>query len=135
MTVAALISLMLASCQLVPGSGSDVIQQARALVRAQLLHPSSARFREVRVVPQQTGAEPAVCGLVNGRNAAGVYAGFQRFHVRDGEVGLEPRPGGASVDHPGGGASWRSNHLRFCTLGGGVMSPPPRASNPASPAL
>lgn len=133
MTVAALISLILASCQLVPGSEPGAIQRAKALVRTQLLHPSSARFREVRIVPQQMQAEPAVCGQVEGRNAAGVYAGFQNFHVRDGKVGLEPRPGGAgSVDYPGGMTSWRSDQLRFCTLGGGAMSPPPPP--PPSPA-
>lgn len=45
-------------------------------VRAVLVDPSSARFDQVRVT-----SHFVVCGLVNGRNRFGGYAGRRRFVV------------------------------------------------------
>lgn len=119
------VGLMLAACQLAPTSDAHTLDEAMRQVRARLHSPSSARFRAVRIAPQQTGA-PAVCGQVSARNAAGAYSDFQRLYVQDGDVGLEPLPDGAeAAPYLGGSNGWNASHLRFCTLAGGAMSPPP----------
>jgi hypothetical protein len=61
----------------------------RALVAHDLRDPDSAKFRDVRIVPDMPdgpGSKWGVgvmtyCGEVNGKNAFGAYAGFKHFAV------------------------------------------------------
>lgn len=53
------------------------IEEMKRRVRQDLRDPSSAEFRNVRF--SRAGGVPAVCGEVNGSNAFGGKAGFQRF--------------------------------------------------------
>lgn len=68
-----------------PSSGGDaeysdtaVIAAAQSAVKRKLVDDGSARFRDVSVVVQSSGAK-AVCGEVNAKNRAGGYAGYQHF--------------------------------------------------------
>lgn len=51
------------------------LEQTR--VRADLLDPDSVKFRNASV--SLLRRVPLLCGEVNTKNAAGAYAGFQRF--------------------------------------------------------
>jgi hypothetical protein len=60
----------------------DGMQEAQDAVRKRLIDPGSAQFeqlRETQKLDPQGHLYPAVCGLVNARNAAGGYAGRTRF--------------------------------------------------------
>lgn len=75
--------VVLAGC----GGAED---QAKKEVAALLRDPESAQFRDLRK------AGGLVCGEVNGRNAFGAYAGYQRF-VFDGLTAeIEPSRGSVS---------------------------------------
>lgn len=54
-------------------------------VRAAMLDPESAQFRNVRVVANRGGGK-LVCGEVNSKNRLGGYVGFQPFLVDGGDV-------------------------------------------------
>lgn len=51
----------------------EYIEQAKVAISKDLKDPSSAQFRNVRVISGK------VCGEVNAKNAMGGYVGFQRF--------------------------------------------------------
>lgn len=53
------------------------IIQNQDLIKQKLRDPESAQFKDT-IVSRRSGS-PIVCGLVNGKNAFGGYAGFQRF--------------------------------------------------------
>lgn len=53
------------------------IENAKRVVADSLRDPSSAQFRNVRVVPFGQGS--VICGEVNGKNAYGGYVGFVPF--------------------------------------------------------
>ncbi|WP_156314171.1 hypothetical protein [Brevundimonas sp. DS20] len=74
----------LGACQWVPGSEQQQIHAAQKRVAEQLRDPASAQFRASRV------NDGWVCGEVNGKNAYGAYAGFQRFVTGPNVVSLEP---------------------------------------------
>lgn len=59
-------------------SDVSVISGAQQAVKRQLVDDRSARFKNVYVVAQSSGAK-AVCGEVNSKNRAGGYAGYQHF--------------------------------------------------------
>ncbi|MGE5565886.1 MAG: hypothetical protein ACM3YN_07015 [Parcubacteria group bacterium] len=59
-------------------SNVSVISAAESAVKAKLVDPDSAKFRNV-VVRQQSSGTKAVCGEVNAKNRAGGYKGFERF--------------------------------------------------------
>jgi hypothetical protein len=65
-----------------PASEDPLVTKAKAGVRGQLRNPDSARFHSVRM--RTVKGKPAVCGLVNARNAAGVMTPAQPFAF-DGE--------------------------------------------------
>lgn len=76
-------ALLLAACQWLPGSDQNKIEAAQARVAEELRDPASAQFRNVRT------KDGWVCGEVNGSNAYGAHAGFQRFVVGPDSVILE----------------------------------------------
>lgn len=53
-----------------------LIDRGKDMAAARLRDPDSAQFRSVRFSDRRG---PTVCGEINGRNAFGAYAGFQRF--------------------------------------------------------
>ena len=59
-------------------SDTAVIAGAMSSIKRKLVDPDSARFRNVRAYPQDSGTT-AVCGEVNAKNRAGGYNGYQRF--------------------------------------------------------
>ena len=79
-----LAALLLGACQFVPGSDQQKISAAEKSVAEQLRDPASAQFRNSRI------KDGWVCGEVNGKNAYGAYAGFQRFVAGADVVSLEP---------------------------------------------
>ncbi|MCC4295856.1 hypothetical protein [Brevundimonas aurantiaca] len=75
--------LLLGGCQFVPGSDQQRIEAAQKRVASELRDPAGAEFRNSRI------KDGWVCGEVNGKNAYGGYAGFQRFVVGPDSVSLE----------------------------------------------
>jgi len=67
---------------------SPVESAAKEAVKAQLVDPESARFRNV-VTQAKTGA---VCGEMNAKNRMGGYVGFTEFYVIDGKAHLPEAP-------------------------------------------
>lgn len=74
-------------CERIPGSEAYAMKAAEARVAAQLIDPDSALFTEVRAFG---GQHERVCGLVNGRNRMGGYAGATRFVSTPSLTVLEP---------------------------------------------
>lgn len=76
------IPLALAGCK--PGE-EKAISLAQSEVSANLLDPSSAQFRNVKVAKMMDTDEgrvfAVVCGEINGKNGFGAYAGFHPFFV------------------------------------------------------
>lgn len=76
------ISLLLAACK--PGE-EKAISLAQSEVSANLLDPSSAQFRNMKVARMTDsdggGVIAVVCGEINGKNGFGAYAGFHPFYV------------------------------------------------------
>nr|WP_286037793.1 hypothetical protein [Enterobacter cloacae] len=76
------IPLVLAGCK--PGE-EKAISLAQSEVSANLLDPSSAQFRNVKVAKMMDADEgqvfAVVCGEINGKNGFGAYAGFHPFFV------------------------------------------------------
>ena len=101
----------------VPRTAPHLVQQARVAVRDSLKDPSSAQFRDTRVVG------PSVCGEVNAKNGYGAYTGFTPFYVRGGQAHLAPPDvtfddvHDAAIDRirAGGRGGWSSD-LYFDTL-------------------
>lgn len=58
-------------------SQKNAIEQAQKVIADSLRDPSSAQFRNVRMVPYKDGR--VICGEVNGKNAYGGYVGFKPF--------------------------------------------------------
>ncbi len=80
---AVLLVAVLSGC----GAGTDKadldrIRQATAAVSAQMMHPETARFKNVEAHPK------AVCGEVNGSMGMGMV-GYERFVVVGGTVTIE----------------------------------------------
>lgn len=98
-TVAA---LSLAACSNIKGTDAHAIKLAEKGMAYDLIDPSSAQFRDMKVykAPAKTDAEDValigkvVCGQINGKNRNGAYTGFSRFVY---SVGLEV--GTISPDH------------------------------------
>lgn len=64
--------------QFIKSNGEDAaVEKAKFVVADSLRDPSSAQFRNVRVVPFGQGS--VICGEVNGKNAYGGYVGFVPF--------------------------------------------------------
>ncbi|ELC6280635.1 hypothetical protein ACMSZ4_002994 [Enterobacter hormaechei] len=76
------IPLVLAGCK--PGE-EKAISLVQSEVSANLLDPSSAQFRNVKVAKMMDADEgrvfAIVCGEINGKNGFGAYAGFHPFFV------------------------------------------------------
>lgn len=83
----AVVTLGCVGCDRVPGSEAYAVKAAEARVAAQLLDPASALFSDVQVFGEQ---HERVCGLVNGRNRMGGYAGATRFVSTPSLTVLEP---------------------------------------------
>lgn len=75
-------------------------------VRAQMLDPESAQFRNVRSVRNRYG-EVGICGEVNAKNSLGGYAGFRHFMAQGGRVVLQSRDDEAL-------ASFQASHFADC---------------------
>lgn len=84
----ALAGSLLSACEYVPGTNDHRKAEAKRQIARLLRDPSSAQFRDVRVLPApkfdetEKAAGPVVCGEVNGKNGMGGYAGFARFIAR-----------------------------------------------------
>ncbi|WP_298698177.1 hypothetical protein [uncultured Brevundimonas sp.] len=78
-------ALLVAGCQWIPGTEAHQIREAEGVVSRELRDPTSAQFRNVRVVDQVNGSR-AFCGEVNGKNAYGGYVGFEPFVYGAGRV-------------------------------------------------
>lgn len=122
--IAAAVGLALASCQWLPGTDANLIEQAKKKVAAELRDPASAQFREVHTAPQKGRSTPAVCGEVNGRNAYGGYAGFQKFYVLGDEVRLDPGEGLGSLEDTTSALAFSTDHMTVCFLEGEVPVTP-----------
>lgn len=71
-----------------------VKRKAMEKIRSQLVDPSSAEFRNLRVVKGRKGID-MVCGEVNAKNKLGGYVGFKDFYFEDEENGvvlIDPGP-------------------------------------------
>lgn len=73
------IALAFAALSLAACGGNPQIKAAQETVKAQLVNPSAASFEDVQV-----GAAGVVCGWVNPANSRGLYAGAERFIVKNG---------------------------------------------------
>jgi hypothetical protein len=67
---------MLGACQYIPGTDANKIGQAKEIAARDLIDPSSAQFRDLKVNGDM------VCGEINGKNRMGAYVGFKRFFAR-----------------------------------------------------
>ncbi len=70
------LALGISGCDRIPGTKAFAIREAERRVSAQLIDPQSAVFSEVITYGAQ---HERVCGMVNGRNRMGGYAGPVRF--------------------------------------------------------
>lgn len=77
--------------------GRDYVasSQGKAAVAEQLIDPSSAMFRKVRVVRENGGA--VVCGEINGKNHVGAYTGFRKFWAKGKQGMIQPTPGSGEL--------------------------------------
>ena len=103
-------AFLLAAALPVAGCAGDArVEEAKRLVEAELRDPRSAQWEDLRsgtaptgdaAFPRLTSGGRIVCGRVNGRNAFGAYAGFQRFIVdlSAGRVIMEPDAGRSLAD-------------------------------------
>ena len=76
----------MAACDQIPGTEAHTIAKGEAVAASVLIDPSSAQFRNTRLVkappkPDDATEWPArvVCGEINGKNRQGAYVGFSRF--------------------------------------------------------
>lgn len=72
------------------GKGASEVGRAQKLAAAELIDPSSAQFRNVRVSKY---LDRTVCGEINGKNRIGAYTGFTEFVVSGDRVSFPPPPG------------------------------------------
>jgi len=79
------LAIVLAGCQWVPGTSAQKIEEAKRLVRGELVDGASAQFEDVVISKGPTPPEK-VCGWVNAKNRLGGYVGAQQFLVADGAV-------------------------------------------------
>lgn len=89
---AAALSLGAGSCDRIPGTEAYAIREAERRVSSQLIDPASAVFSDVVAYGAQ---HERVCGLVNGRNRMGGYAGPVRFVSAPSLTVIEPSGGDA----------------------------------------
>lgn len=64
----------LSACNAIPGTSAYKIDHAQQEAAKNLIDPSSAQFRSVRV-----GKNGSVCGEINAKNRMGAYVGFSRW--------------------------------------------------------
>jgi len=84
---AAALGLGTGGCDRVPGTEAYAIREAERRVSAQLIDPESAMFSDVVAYGAQ---HERVCGMVNGRNRMGGYAGPVRFVSAPSLTVIEP---------------------------------------------
>lgn len=70
------------------GPNMWAVHKAKQAAAQELLDPSSAQFRNVRVV-SDVGSK-TVCGEVNGKNRYGAYAGYRRFVASGSIATIDP---------------------------------------------
>ena len=87
LAVAGLLLLGGGGCEQVPGTEAFATRAAEARAAALLIDPASAQFTEVRTFGRQN---ERVCGMINGRNRMGAYAGASRFVSTPSFVAIEP---------------------------------------------
>lgn len=73
--IAAASLILLASCDMVPGTDAHLQRRAKDAAKEMLIDPDSAQFRKVAAAKDGSG----ICGEINGRNRMGAYSGFTRF--------------------------------------------------------
>lgn len=76
------------TAQLKNKKATAVIAATKDAAKANLKDPSSAQFRNVRLVPW--GGEKVVCGEINAKNSYGGYVGFKRFVGSPTGASIEP---------------------------------------------
>lgn len=88
---------LLAACSPPPSEEERRIEAAKAAVAAELRDPTSPIFSKIVAAPSP-GQE--VCGLVNGKNSFGAYAGPERFIWTPSrvQIGGGPPSGNDGVD-------------------------------------
>ena len=116
--VIAVAGLLVGSCQWIPGQSAHEVKLAEERVAAVLRDPSSAQFRNARVVRQKSG-ESAVCGEVNAKNGFGGYTGFTGFVVFGDLVTLEnPNPDYTSASDLAAATEYLRAHTDICIAEG-----------------
>lgn len=76
-----------AGCERLPGTKAYAVRTAEERVAKLLIDPASAMFTEVEAYGDQ---HERVCGLINGRNRMGGYAGPTRFISTPSDVRIAP---------------------------------------------
>lgn len=76
------------TAQLKTKKESAVISSTKDAAKQNLKDPSSAQFRNVRIV--SWGSQKLVCGEINAKNSYGGYVGFKRFVGSPTGVTIEP---------------------------------------------
>lgn len=89
--IPALIAVVAGGCQFIPGTKANMVENAKKAVAATLKDPSSPMFTQI------TAVEDGVCGMVNGKNSFGAYAGNSRFVWTDTRILVE----GTTNSNPG----------------------------------
>lgn len=91
------------------GTEEEAIKKAQAVVANKLKDPDSAKFRNVAIKQNYTGAK-FVCGQVNGKNSYGAYAGSSQFVSGISEATLEStNPHQRMRDLENTGLDWACN--------------------------
>ncbi len=78
-------ALFLSSCgDTAPEKDETAVKNAETAVKNEMNDPSSAQFRNIRVITKKIvwkdqAVTPVVCGEANGKNRMGGYVGFEKF--------------------------------------------------------
>jgi len=98
-------------CDRVPGTEAYAIREAEGRIAAQLIDPESAVLNDVVAYGAQ---HERVCGMVNGRNRMGGYAGPVRFVSTPSLTVIEPNDSDAE-DYPSGACLFEAATAFYCS--------------------
>ena len=68
-------AICIGGCEKIPGTDAYKIRIAKEVAARELIDPSSAQFRDLKV------RDDVVCGEINAKNRMGAYVGFKRFYA------------------------------------------------------
>lgn len=104
------LSLGTSGCDRIPGTEAYAIREAERRVAAELIDPQSAVFSDVVAYGAQ---HERVCGMINGRNRMGGYAGPVRFVSTVSLTVIEPT-GNDAEDYPAGACLFEAATAFYC---------------------